>query len=104
MKESQPGPRVTVAREALAVPDVKNNRIQLTLRDYGLHEAPYHSIAPTSRTALQRAAAAGTDRQAIQEMLTRELQHSSARRRVRRRTGPTPASSCTGASRCPSRA
>ena len=45
MKEAQPGPRVTVAREALAVPDVKNNRIQLTLRDYGFHEAPYHSIA-----------------------------------------------------------
>ena len=35
LKDAQPGPTVTVAREALAVPDVKNNRLQLTLRDYG---------------------------------------------------------------------
>jgi LPS export ABC transporter permease LptG len=52
-KEAQPGPAVTVAREAQAVPDVKNNRIQLTLSDYGFHAAPYHSIAPTDAYALQ---------------------------------------------------
>ena len=30
VKQAQPGPKVIVAREALVVPDVKNNRLQLT--------------------------------------------------------------------------
>ena len=33
------GPRITVAREAIATPDVKNNRIQLHLIDASTHEA-----------------------------------------------------------------
>ena len=38
MREQAVGPMITVAREALAVPDVKNNRMQLTLRDTATHE------------------------------------------------------------------
>lgn len=38
MREQATGPRITVAREALAVPDVKNNRLQLSLRDTSSHE------------------------------------------------------------------
>jgi lipopolysaccharide export LptBFGC system permease protein LptF len=38
MREQATGPMITVAREALAVPDVKNNRMQLTLRDTATHE------------------------------------------------------------------
>src|ERR1700689_1453855 len=34
VKDAQPGPKVIVAREAMVVPDVKNNRLQLTLRDF----------------------------------------------------------------------
>jgi LPS export ABC transporter permease LptG/LPS export ABC transporter permease LptF len=73
LKDATPGPRVTVAREALAVPDVKNNRIQLTLRDYGTHEAPYHSIAPTGATVLQAQPQQEQKAKPFQEMLTIEL-------------------------------
>jgi LPS export ABC transporter permease LptG len=38
MKEQATGPMITVAREALAVPDVKNNRMQLSLHDTATHE------------------------------------------------------------------
>ena len=38
MREQATGPLITVAREALAVPDLKNNRLQLSLRDYASHE------------------------------------------------------------------
>jgi LPS export ABC transporter permease LptG/LPS export ABC transporter permease LptF len=73
LKDATPGPRVTVAREAVAVPDPKNNRIQLTLRDYGYHEAPYHSIAPSSATVLQAQPQQQQKARAFSEMLTPEL-------------------------------
>ena len=38
MREQATGPMITVAREALAVPDVKNNRMQLSLFDTATHE------------------------------------------------------------------
>src|SRR6185295_6534206 len=38
MREKADGPQITVAREAIAVPDTKNNRIQLALRDAIIHE------------------------------------------------------------------
>ena len=38
MREKADGPLITVAREAIAVPDPKNNRIQLSLRDAITHE------------------------------------------------------------------
>jgi len=73
MKEAQPGPRVTVAREAQAVPDVRNNRIQLTLSDYGFHETPYHSIAPTSSTVLEPQPEQQQTSKPFKDMLTPEL-------------------------------
>lgn len=73
LKESNPGPSVTVASEALAVPDVKNNRIQLTMRDMGAHAAPYHSIAPTGATVLQAQPQQEQKAKPFQEMLTIEL-------------------------------
>src|SRR5580700_2435455 len=69
LKEAEPGPRVTVAREALVVPDVKNNRLQLTLRDMGTHEAPIHSIAPSGATVLQAQPSQEQHAKPYQEML-----------------------------------
>ena len=51
------GPLITVAREAIAVSDPKNNRIQLSLRDYATHEmgkdgVAYDGFAPHGEQAL----------------------------------------------------
>src|ERR1700728_931589 len=53
LKDAQGGPKGAGAREALVVPDVKNDRLQLPLRDMGVHASPYHEIAPTGATALK---------------------------------------------------
>jgi LPS export ABC transporter permease LptG/LPS export ABC transporter permease LptF len=53
------GPRVTLAREAIAVPDVKNNRIQLHMLDASNHQATkdpkiyVNSAYPTGDQVLQ---------------------------------------------------
>ena len=73
LKDLPSGPRITVAREALAVPDAKSNRITLTLRDYGTHEAPYHSIAPAGATVLQAQDRKPQQARRFQDMLTRDL-------------------------------
>ena len=73
VKDAQPGPRVTVAREALVVPDVKNNRLQLTLSDMGIHASPYHEIAPSGATALQAEPTKQQQAKPYSEMLTKEL-------------------------------
>jgi LPS export ABC transporter permease LptG/LPS export ABC transporter permease LptF len=73
LKDAPAGPRITVAREALAVPDIKNNRIQLTLKDYATHEAPYHSIAPTGATVLQAESQKEQSAKAFQDMKTRDI-------------------------------
>jgi LPS export ABC transporter permease LptG len=73
VKESQPGPSVQVAVEALAVPEVKSNRILLSMRDYGFHAPPYHSIAPTFFTALQAQPAEQQGAKPFSEMFTGEL-------------------------------
>jgi len=73
VKDAQPGPRVTVAREALVVPDVKNNRLQLTLRDMGVHASPYHEIAPSGATVLQAEPTKQQKAKPYSEMLTKEL-------------------------------
>jgi LPS export ABC transporter permease LptG/LPS export ABC transporter permease LptF len=73
VKEAQAGPKVTVAREAMVVPDVKNNRLQLTLRDFGAHESPYHQIAPTGALALQPEPTKQQQAKPFQEMFTGEL-------------------------------
>lgn len=58
MRENALGPLITVAEQAIAVPDLKNHRIQLSLRDYATHEMGknQHSqdtVAPTGDQALQ---------------------------------------------------
>jgi LPS export ABC transporter permease LptG/LPS export ABC transporter permease LptF len=73
VKEAQPGPRVTVARNALAVADVKNNRVQLNLGDFQVHESPYHWIGPTSATVLQAQPAQQQKAKPFKEMFTPEL-------------------------------
>ncbi len=48
-EQASEGPRITLAREAIAVPDLKNNRIQLHMLDGGWHEplvnGDYHSAS-----------------------------------------------------------
>jgi LPS export ABC transporter permease LptG/LPS export ABC transporter permease LptF len=73
LKDAQPGPSVTVAREALVVPDVKNNRLQLTLRDTQTHAPPFHSIAPSGAIALQAQPQQQQKAKPFKEMLTKEL-------------------------------
>ncbi|HWF08463.1 MAG TPA: LptF/LptG family permease [Bryobacteraceae bacterium] len=73
LKEAQPGPAVTVAREAQVVPDVKNNRLQLTLRDMEMHAAPVNAIAPTGAMVLQAQPQQPQRAKPFKEMLTREL-------------------------------
>jgi len=48
MREKAEGPMITVARGALAVSDVKNNRLQLTLYDYCSHEMGKDRVANDS--------------------------------------------------------
>ncbi len=57
MRDKAEGPMITVAEEAIAVPDVKNNRMQLTLRNYSTHEMSkdqraHDTVAPTGQQAL----------------------------------------------------
>lgn len=73
VKEVQPGPRVQVAQQALAVPDVRHNRIQLTMRDFGLHESPVHQIAPVFSTVLVAQPEQKQTARPFKEMLTQEL-------------------------------
>ncbi len=74
-KQQPTGPRITLAREALAVADPANNRIMLHMVDGSTHEsgAGIHSLAPTGDTALQVAPAKQKEVKPIKEMFTREL-------------------------------
>lgn len=74
VKAAQPGPGVTVCREAEVVPDVKNNRLQLTCRDFGGHAPPYHETAPVRAIALQPEPSKKQQAKPFQEMFTPELQ------------------------------
>lgn len=73
LKEQPIGPKITLAREAIAVPDPKNNRIQLTLRDESVHESPYHSMAPRGAMVLQQAPQQEQKAKPYAEMFTRDL-------------------------------
>ena len=73
LKEQSIGPKITLAREAIAVPDPKNNRIQLTLRDESVHEPPYHTMAPRGAMTLQQAPQQEQKAKPYVEMYTREL-------------------------------
>ncbi len=48
LKDKADGPMVTVAREAIAVPDPAHNRIQLTMRESSTHEMSKDGIANDS--------------------------------------------------------
>jgi LPS export ABC transporter permease LptG/LPS export ABC transporter permease LptF len=73
LKEQSVGPKITLAREAIAVPDPKNNRIQLTLRDESVHEPPYHSMAPRGTMTLQQTQQQEQKAKPYVEMFTRDL-------------------------------
>jgi len=57
LRDQAVGPMITVADHAVAVPDVKNNRIQLSLRSYSTHEmgkdqTSRDTYAPSGQQAL----------------------------------------------------
>jgi LPS export ABC transporter permease LptG/LPS export ABC transporter permease LptF len=61
MKDKATGPMITVAEQAIASPDPKNNRIQLTLKNYATHEMgkdmrSSDTVAQSGDQALQAAA------------------------------------------------
>jgi LPS export ABC transporter permease LptG/LPS export ABC transporter permease LptF len=79
MKDKAAGPMITVAEQAIAVPDLKNNRIQLSLRNFATHEMgkdmqSVDSEAPTGDQALQAAIPTQTPLRSI-GMNTRALLH-----------------------------
>jgi LPS export ABC transporter permease LptG/LPS export ABC transporter permease LptF len=58
MRGEAVGPMVTVADQAIVVPDLKNNRLQLTLRNYSTHEmskdqTSHDTFAPAGQQALE---------------------------------------------------
>ena len=73
LKNPPVGPKITLAREAIAVPDPAHNRIQLTMLDQSVHEAPYHTRAPHAVTALQQNPQERVRAKPYREMLTKEV-------------------------------
>ncbi|MEP6716514.1 MAG: LptF/LptG family permease [Terriglobia bacterium] len=73
LKEQPTGPKITLAREAIAVPDQAHGRIQLDMRDESVHEAPIHSLAPRASTVLQQTPPQQQRANAYREMLTKQL-------------------------------
>ncbi|MCC6857980.1 MAG: LptF/LptG family permease [Bryobacterales bacterium] len=72
------GPRITVAREAIAIPEPEHNRIQLSLRDASTHEVDKdssgsHTAFPKGDQALQAAPPSERRARAFSEMDIREL-------------------------------
>jgi len=78
MRDKAQGPRITVATEAIAVPDLPHNRIQLSLRDASTHEVNKEGIAddsfyPTGEQVLDAAPPKPLAVQPFPEMNTGEL-------------------------------
>jgi LPS export ABC transporter permease LptG/LPS export ABC transporter permease LptF len=73
LKNQPVGPKITLARESVAVPDPAHNRIQLTMLDQSVHESPYHTRAPRAVTALQQNPQERVRAKPYREMLTKEL-------------------------------
>jgi len=78
MKEQAEGPRVTTAREALAIPDVPNRRLQLSLRSATTHEmakdgVDYTSYMPRGEQALEAVEKNEAPERPFKEMPTPEL-------------------------------
>jgi LPS export ABC transporter permease LptG/LPS export ABC transporter permease LptF len=83
MGDKAAGPFITVAREAIAVPDPQHNRLQLSMRNAGTHEMGkdlkgYDSFAPAVAQALYAAPPVPGARKPFSEMNTRELRRYSA--------------------------
>ncbi|MBI2681033.1 MAG: LptF/LptG family permease [Candidatus Solibacter usitatus] len=79
LRDQAQGPRITVAREAIAVPDAAHNRIQLSLTDASVHEVTTDGKAqdatyPKGDQALAASPAPEVHAHtAFEEMPTREL-------------------------------
>jgi LPS export ABC transporter permease LptG/LPS export ABC transporter permease LptF len=78
LKQQAEGPRVTTARNALAIPDVPNKRLQLSLHDATTHEiakdgVDYTSTTPHVEQALEAVEKNKVTQQPLREMLTPQL-------------------------------
>src|SRR5262249_36871876 len=86
LREQDQGPRVTVARDAVAVPIPEHNRIQLSMYDVWTHEmgkdfVANHSHAPHSDEALDVTPPAEQHGKPVKEMSTSELRRRAADRK-----------------------
>jgi LPS export ABC transporter permease LptG/LPS export ABC transporter permease LptF len=77
MRDKAQGPLITVAEEAIAFPDFKDNRIQLSLRNYSTHEMSkdqisHDTLAPTGQQALDASPPSWTPLRSV-GMGTRQL-------------------------------
>jgi LPS export ABC transporter permease LptG/LPS export ABC transporter permease LptF len=78
LKQEAVGPRVTTAHQALAIPDVPNKRLQLSLRGATIYEiakdgVDYPSRSPKIEQALDAVDKSEAPQQPFKEMPTREL-------------------------------
>ncbi|MFN0168492.1 MAG: LptF/LptG family permease [Bryobacteraceae bacterium] len=78
LKEKADGPLITIAREAIAVPEPQNNRIRLSLRDASTHEVSKDALAhdsqfPVGDQTLSANPPATQQARAFREMDTRDL-------------------------------
>jgi LPS export ABC transporter permease LptG/LPS export ABC transporter permease LptF len=83
LREKAVGPLITVAREAIAVPDPENNRIQLSLRDASTHEmgadaVAYDSDFPRGEQVLHASPPSQVRARPFSEMNTGELSRHAA--------------------------
>ncbi len=83
MGDKATGPLITVAQEAIAVPDPVHNRLQLSMRNAGNHEMGkdlkgYDSFSPVVAQALYASPPVPGARKPFSEMNTRELSRYSA--------------------------
>ena len=77
MRDKAQGPLITVAEEAIPVPDFKNNRMQLSLRNYSTHEMSKDqmsrdTVSPNGQQALEASPPAWTPLRSV-GMGTRQL-------------------------------
>jgi LPS export ABC transporter permease LptG/LPS export ABC transporter permease LptF len=77
MRDKALGPMITVAEEAVATPDLKNNRMQLSLRNYSTHEmrkdqTAADTVAPSGQQALDASPPSWTPLRSV-GMGTRQL-------------------------------
>lgn len=73
LKDQPLGPKITMAREAVAIPDPLHNRIQLTMTDMSVDEPPYHSRAPSGSKVLYQNSQNDKKAKAYRDMKTKEL-------------------------------